>query len=156
MSHWLTWDWSETTTFSIMLAHNLSSALCELHLLLHFGDKLRLCCHSLCPLVHYKSLQSYSYWSPWSYYKTFLSWREWSLPGCLRPIHSAQGLTEWSNENDYDVITEDVGATRYTCSIDAKMHWSYSAILVVHGSPTSYWDNFCLKTLLSSIIHLYA
>lgn len=48
---------------------------------------------SACPLRwkgHYKSIQSYSKWSPLSYDETFLFWREWCFPISDSPLHKGK------------------------------------------------------------------
>lgn len=48
---------------------------------------------SACPLRwkgHYKSIQSYSKWSPLSYDETFLFWREWCFLISDSPLHKGK------------------------------------------------------------------
>lgn len=51
---------------------------------------------------HYKSLQA-SDRSTLSFNEALLSWWEWCLPGWPRPIHIAQGITEWFDEDNKEV-----------------------------------------------------
>lgn len=116
------------------------------------------CLHHLssCRGGHYTSVQSYSDWSPLSYYETFLFWCEWCLPGRHCCIHKTRVLTESLNECQNDLshlllspLSSDLNQSEYLCEI---LYWEQSPWSIIiksnDGISLDKWCSLLLYILL--------